>query len=418
MSTPSTHDDAHDAPPRRAPRVNRALLALIGVALLGGGAWLLRARSRAATAAGQAAASASAEARVVPVSVATVEQRDVPIYLEGLGNALPIATVTVRSQVDGRLDKVAFKEGQEVHKGDLLAQIDPRPFLIQLHNAQAALARDNAQLKNAKLNSDRYQTLLKQNLIAPQQATDQQATVDQNEATVKSDEAQVENARLQLDYAHIVSPIDGVTGVRLVDSGNLVHQSDSGGIVVVTQIKPMAVLFTLPEDDLPRVSKELAAGAISVDAYSRDGLRKLGTGQLALIDNQINQATATIRLKAIFPNDDRSLWPNEFVKARLLVSTKRGAIVVPAPVAQRGPQGTFAYLVGADKTVSMRTIEIESTQGELAIVKRGLSVGEQVVADGQNQLRPGSKIAPRPVTSASSASAASGANSAHAGAAP
>ena len=390
------------------PKANRWIFLVVGVVVIGGAGWLVRARSQAKTTAATAAASASAEARVVPVVVATVEQKDVPIYLEGLGSALPLATVTVRSQVDGRLDKVTFKEGQQVHKGDLLAQIDPRPFLIQLHNAEAALARDRAQLKNAKLNLDRYQTLLDQKLIAQQQATDQQALVDQNDATVKTDEAAVENARLQLDYAHIVSPIDGVTGVRLVDQGNLVHQSDAGGIVVITQINPMAVLFTLPEDDLPRVAKELASGPVVVDAYGRDGVRKLGTGQLTLIDNQINQTTATIRLKATFPNEDRSLWPNEFVKTRLLLNTKKGALVVPGPVVQRGPSGTFAYVVGADKTVSMRPIEVDTMQGENAIVAKGLSPGEQVVSDGQSQIRPGSKVAPRPPTGASAPGASAG----------
>jgi multidrug efflux system membrane fusion protein len=332
---------------------------------------------------------------VVPVSVATVVTKDVPIWLEGLGTATPIATVNVKTLVDGRLDAVAFKEGQLVHKGDLLAQVDPRPFQIALHNAEAALARDSAQLREARLNLERYRTLRAQSLVAQQQVDDQQALADQYEATTQSDQASVDSAKLNIDYAHITSPIDGVTGVRLVDPGNIVHASDQSYMVVITQLDPMAVLFNLPEDDLPRVQKGLAAGKIPVEAYSRDGQTKLGTGQLALIDNEVNQATATIRLKALFANADRSLWPNEFVKARLLLDTRKGAIVVPATAVQRGPNGTYAYVVGSDDTVATRPVEVASTQGEEAIIGKGLAASERVVTDGQNQLRPGAKVQPR-----------------------
>jgi membrane fusion protein, multidrug efflux system len=375
------------------PGGRRWIAAGAGVVVIavGVGFW----RARASSHAGAAPAS-SAEARIVPVSTASVEKRDVPVYLEGLGNALPLATVTVKSQVDGRLDKVAFQEGQEVHKGDLLAQVDPRPFAIQLHTAEAAMLRDSAQLRNAKLNLSRFHELVERKLIAQQQVDDQQALADQLEGTVKADEAQIENARLQLEYARIKSPIDGTTGVRLVDPGNLVHASDANGIVVITQLDPMAVTFTLPEDDLPRVSREQAKAPLDVEAYNRDGSTKLAAGKLELVDNQVNQATATIRLKAIFANPDKSLWPNAFLKVKLLLSTEKSALVIPAAAVQRGPQGTFVYVVGQDQLVSLRPVELGPTVDQLAVVGKGLTPGEQVVVEGQNQLRPGAKVQARP----------------------
>jgi multidrug efflux system membrane fusion protein len=391
-------------------RANRWVLGLVGLALVGGLGWLLRAKKP--DAAGPAAGAPTD--RPVPVVLATVTQADVPIWLEGLGSVVPLATVSIKSQVDGRLDRVAFKEGQHVKKGDLLAQIDPRPFQIKLEQAQATLARDQAQLANARLNLDRYKALREQNLIPQQQVDDQQASVDQQAAAVRADQAPIDDARLSLDYARITSPIDGVTGVRLVDPGNIVHPADPGPIVVVTQLDPIAVIFTLPEDDLPRLAKELAAGKVAVDAYSRDGAEKLVRGEVALIDNQINQATATIRIKALFPNEKRALWPNQFVKARLLLTTRKAAIVVPAAVVQRGPQGAFAYVVGPGRTASPRPIEVDSLQGEQAIVAKGLAPGEEVVADGQAQLRPGSKIAPRGAEGASAPPDGSGAPAASA----
>jgi multidrug efflux system membrane fusion protein len=379
------------------PKRRRIFIALGAMAVLLVAVVVWRSRSQSSRSG--APAAASAEARVVPVSVATVGKQDVPVYLEGLGNAQPLATVTIKSQVDGRLDKVVFQEGQEVKKGDLLAQVDPRPFAIQLHQAEAALMRDGAQFRNAKLNLERFRELRLRNLIAQQQVDDQQAMVDQLEGGVKADEATAENARLQLDYARIKSPIDGTTGVRLVDPGNVVHASDPTGIVVVTQIDPMAVVFTLPQDDLPRVSKKLAEGPLTVEAYNRDGAIHLQTGRLELIDNQVNQATATIRLKAIFPNANRSLWPSEFVKVKLLLTTEKDALTIPAAAVQRGPQGVFVYVVGPDQTVGMRPIETGTTVDQLAIVSKGLSPGDRVVVEGQNQLRPGAKVAPRPAGS-------------------
>jgi len=393
------------APPHAAdltqPRrswVTRVVLLVILTALVAGAIVMVRARSRAAAAAAAAAASAM-QNRVIPVTTADVVQRDVPVWLEGLGNVAAFYTVTVKTQVDGRIDRVLFKEGQRVKKGDVLVQIDPRPFAIQLESAQAAIARDQANLKNARLNLDRYKTLSQQNLIAVQQFTDQQSSVDQLDAQVRADQATIDAARLNLDYARITSPIDGVTGVRLVDPGNVVHASDTGGLVVVTQLDPIAVFFTLPEDDLPEISEATAGGAkLDVEALSRDGDKPLGKGTLSVIDNEINQQTATIRLKAIFDNPQSMLWPNQFVKARLHLQTRQNAIVVPAAAVQHGPNGTFAYVVGKDETAQVKPIEVLATQGDLAVIKSGVAIGDHVVIEGQAQIRPGAHVAPKPVS--------------------
>jgi membrane fusion protein, multidrug efflux system len=385
---------AETTPPRRVPVARFVVLGLI-VAVVGASVWLFRQRQQAASSAAAAAASA-ANNRVIPVLTAQAARRDVPIWLEGLGNVAAFYTVTVRTQVDGRIDKVSFVEGQAVKKGDLLVQIDPRPFAIQLESARAAFARDSANLKNGRVNLERYKTLTQQNLIAVQQMTDQQSSVDQLAAQLRADQAQIGAAQLNLDYARVVSPIDGVTGVRLVDPGNVVHASDAGGLVVVTQLDPIAVIFTLPEDDLPSIHQAMAAGPLAVEARSRSGDKVLASGNLSVIDNQINQATASVRLKAIFTNADRLLWPNQFVKARLQLASRKGALVVPASAVQHGPQGTFAYVVTADSTAEARPISVDATQNDTAIVTSGLSPGEQVVVEGQTQLRPGARVATRP----------------------
>jgi multidrug efflux system membrane fusion protein len=386
----------------------RIVLLFVLVSAIGGLVARTVFKSRAAATAAAAASASAAANRVVPVLTSAVAERDVPIWLDGLGNVSAFYTVTVKPQVDGRIDKVLFKEGQHVKKGDVLVQIDPRPFAIQLQSAQAALARDTAQLKNGQLNLDRYQTLSGEKLIATQQLTDQQATVAQLDAQVRADQAQVASAALSLDYARITSPIDGVTGVRLVDPGNVVHATDPGGLVVVTELDPIAVFFTLPEDDLPAISRAREGKAdLGVEARSRDGDALLGEGKLSVIDNEINQATATIRLKAIFDNPKQLLWPNQFVKARLRLGTRERALTMPAAVVQRGPQGTFAYVVGPDSTVTAQPIEIEVIQGETAIVTKGVKPGDQVVVEGQAQLRPGAKVATKPATSASPSSSQS-----------
>jgi multidrug efflux system membrane fusion protein len=333
--------------------------------------------------------------RPVPVLLARAVARDVPLTLEGLGTVVAYKTVNVRAQVDGRLDKVIFREGQAVKRGELLAEVDPRPFEILLHQGQAALARDEGQLHGAERNLERYQVVVEKQLIPQQQVDDQRALVEQYGGAVQGDRVQIENARLQLDYARIKSPIDGVTGVRQVDPGNVVHASDPSGIVVVTQLDPIAVLFTLPEDDLPRVAPAQAAGPLTAFAVSRDGAQILAEGKLELVDNQINQNTATIRLKAIFPNPRHTLWPNQFVKARLLLSVRKGALVIPAVAVERGPQGAFVYVVGADEKAESRAVTLDRLEGDQALVSKGLAAGDAVVIEGQNQLRPGAKVASR-----------------------
>lgn len=382
--------------PRPGSSSRRLVGLLVAVGLVVGVGLVVRGQTRkAAGPAGPAgSASGAPENRPVPVVTALVEQKDLPIYLEGLGSVTPIQSVLVKTQVDGRLDQVFFKEGQFVKKGERIAQIDPRPFSIALSQAQAALARDRAQLDNAKRNYERYKTLAKEAIVPEQQVTDQLAQVEQLAGTIASDQAAIDSARLQLDFASIEAPLDGVTGVRRVDPGNVVRAADVGGIVVITQLDPIAVLFTLPQDDLPRVSSQMALGPLEVEAFARDGVTRLGAGKVALIDNEIDPATATMRLKAELPNPDKQLWPNQFVKARLLLMTKKGALVVPATAVQRGPRGTFVYVVQPDQTAATKPVEVELLQGEDATI-RGLEAGETVIIEGQTQLRPGSLLAPR-----------------------
>jgi len=349
-----------------------------------------------------AAPSAGYENRVVLIQVVTASRADVQVILERLGNVTPIVTVVVKSQVDGRLERVFFKEGEQVRKGQLLAQIDVRPFQIQLQQGQASLARDSATLTNAKLDLGRYQALGDQNLVPRQQVDTQRTLVAQTEAANLADQAQISSAKLNLEYSRITAPVAGVTGVRLVDPGNIVHASDSSGIVIVTQLDPIAVIFTLPEDDQFRVNQAMAEGPLNVEAYSRDGAKKLGTGQVLLIDNQINPTTATIRLKASFANADHALWPNGFVKARLVLATNKGALALPNNTLKKGPQETFVYVVKGDQTVEVRPIDVATIQGDTAIIQSGIDVGEKVVSEGQNQLRPGAKVSVRTASEPSS----------------
>jgi multidrug efflux system membrane fusion protein len=328
----------------------------------------------------------------VHVALAKVEKRDVAIWLDGLGTVAAWQQVTVKPQVDGRLDSVAFREGQTVAKGDPLAQIDPRPFQVQLHQAEGNLAKDQATVRNGKLNLERYQALVAEKLIAPQQADDQAAMVAQAEGALQADRAAVEAARLNLDYATVRAPFAGVVGVRLVDPGNIVHQSDPNGLVVLTQVEPAAVLITLPQDQLDAIVAALRGGDVPVEVWSRDGVRQLGAGTLYAIDNQIAAATGTVKVKAQAPNPDHKLWPNEFVKARLLVDTVHGALVVPASAIQRGPQGPFVYVAAGDQTVAPRSVVVARMTGDQAVVT-GVIAGEQVVVEGQSQLRPGAKVA-------------------------
>lgn len=383
----------------------------IAAAVIGGVVWWLQTRgSSPSTAAPNAVPGANhakgggGGERVVPVQVAPVEQKDLPIWLEGLGTVMASQQVTVRPQVDGRLDAVLFTEGQLVKKGDVLAQIDPRPFMVQLHQAQGALARDKAQLDAAKRNLARYQGLQKQNLVAQEKVDELAGQVGSLEGSVRMDLSQVENAQLMLDYAKVKAPFDGVTGVRLVDAGNIVRAADPNGLVVITAIDPAAVMFTVPQDRLTGVAAALARSDVPVEIWNRDGTAKLATGKLAVLDNQVNQATATLRLKALVPNPDRVLWPNAFVKARMLLETRTAAVVIPSVAVQRGPQGTFVYVAGEDKTAQMRTVTVGIATGDVSVIEKGVAPGEQVVVEGQAQLRPGGKLeVARPATKGSPA---------------
>jgi len=392
-------------PPNRTRSI--VIRVVVALAVIGGVVWYMKFRTSSKSSApvagapassgapGAAAGGGSGEGRTVPVQVATAEKKDLPIWLEGLGSVAAFQQVTVRAQVDGRLDKVLFTEGQAVKRGDLLAQIDPRPFMVQLHQAQGALARDRASLETSKRNYDRYKDLFAQKLVAQQQVDQYAGEVGQFEGAIKMDQAQVESAQLNLDYAAVKAPLDGITGVRLIDAGNLIKATDpTAGLVVITAIDPASVLFTLPQDKLPGVTAALQRGDVPVQVWNRDGTALLATGKLAVLDNQVNQQTATLRLKALVPNGSRTLWPNAFVKARMLLETRQGALVVPAVAVQHGPQGSFVYAVGADKTAQMKPVTVALIAGETAVIDKGLEGGEQVVIEGQNQLRPGGKVEP------------------------
>jgi multidrug efflux system membrane fusion protein len=378
---------------RSAPKTGTRRWGLWLMALLvpaAAGIWLL-ARSgprESPTAAGSRPAAPS-----VPVVAAAVRQGDMPLYLTGLGSVTAFNTVAVKSRVDGQIVKIAFQEGQVVREGDLLAEIDPRPFEVQLNQAEGQLARDSAQLRDAKINLERYRQLVEQKFIATQQLDDQEAQVGQYEGTIKIDQAQIENAKLQLTYSRITAPISGRIGLRLVDVGNVVHANDQNGLLVITQVEPIAVVFTTPEDDLPPVLKKLRAGEHpTVDAYDRAGREKLASGELLSVDNQIDQSTGTTRLKAVFANQDEVLFPNQFVNVRLLLDVRKDVSIVPSAAIQRGPQGTFVYVIKPDETVEVRPVKPGPALAADTSIEDGLSAGEMVVVDGVDKLRPGSKV--------------------------
>jgi membrane fusion protein, multidrug efflux system len=338
-------------------------------------------------------AGAHAVAAPVVVDVAETMRSDVPLYLEGLGTVEAFYTAKVAARVDGLLERVNFVEGQQVRKGDVLAQIDPRPLQAALDQAVATKAKDEAQLGTAKLDLDRYIILAPQNLVAAQTVDTQRSLVAQLQAQLKIDQAIIDNARTQLDYTTITAPIAGRTGIRQVDPGNNVHATDTTGIVVVTQLQPISVLFTLPEDSLPGVSKALAAGGVSVIALLRDDKTQLDTGTLSLIDNEIDSSTGTMRLKATFPNAGNTLWPGQFVNVRVLVQQQRGVIVLASAAVQRGPDGLFVYVVKPDMTVTARTITMTGEENDgTVVVTAGLQPGERVVTSNQYRLEPGTHV--------------------------
>ena len=376
--------------PQPRPLLKRSWFwAVLLCIVVGGAAAVWKARQPAPSA---AAKGGKPPALPTPVLVVPARSGDMNLYLTGLGSVTPMNNVTVRSRVDGQLMSVHFREGQNVAKGSLLAAIDPRPFEVQLTQAEGQMARDREQLGNARLDLERYRTLWKQDSIPRQQLDTQEALVRQNEGAVKVDQGQIDSAKLQLTYSRITAPISGRIGLRLVDAGNMVHASDPGGLLTITQVQPIAVVFPLPEDSLPPVLRKMKGGRLAVEAFDREMKQNLATGELTTVDNQIDPTTGTVKLKAVFANRAGELFPNQFVNARLLLDVKKDAIIVPSAAIQRSPQGAFAYVLKADKTVAMRPVKTGISQGGDTSITEGLEEGEQVVVDGAERLRDGSKV--------------------------
>ena len=370
----------------------RRWLWLVALVVFAAGAYWLR-----ATLGGRPTSAAqSAKRPAVPVVVATARAGDLLVYLTGLGSVTAFHTVTVKSRVDGQLVNVTFREGQLVQEGDLLAEVDPRPFQVQLEQAQGQLARDQAQLDDARRTLQRYRRLHAEKVVSQQELDDQAAKAGQFQGAIQADQAAIDSAKLQLTYARITAPIGGRTGLRLVDPGNLVHANDANGVVVITQLQPIAVIFTIPEDNLPAIMKKLNAGEqLETDAFDRSDQNRIASGTLLTVDNQIDQSTGTVRLKAVFQNDDGALFPNQFVNVHLLLDVKRGTVIVPVAAIQRGPRGTFAYAVKPDHTVEVRTLTVGPAGRTEAAIESGLAAGDVVVIEGVDKLREGTLVQAR-----------------------
>jgi len=332
-----------------------------------------------------------AAARGIPVAASPARRGAMRIYLDGLGSVMPLNTVTIRTRVDGQLMKVAFAEGQTVHEGDLLFEIDPRPFQVQLEQAEGQLAKDQALLKNARADLERYE--IAKEAVSRQQIDTAAANVAQYEGALKIDQAQIDSAKLQISYSRITSPLAGRIGLRMVDQGNIVHASDANGLAVITQLQPIAVLFSLSEDLIPRIMRKMTAGeTLAVEAYDRELKIRLATGTLVAVDSQVDSTNAMVRFKAQFSNTDFALFPNQFVNARLLVDTLRDVILVPAAAVQRSPTSNFVYVIKPDNTVEMRNITVGPNEGDETVIESGLAAGETVVTDGVDKLQQGTKV--------------------------
>jgi multidrug efflux system membrane fusion protein len=349
-------------------------------------------------------ATAQTPAPVVPVTAGTVAAQNVPVYLQGIGTVQAYNMVAVKTRVDGQIVKVFFKEGEEVKEGDPLFQIDPRPFQAALEQAQAAKQKDEAQLAGARLDLERYAKLLGTGYQTRQSYDNQTALVAQLQAAIKGDQAQIDNAQLNLGYALIRSPIDGRLGARLIDKGNIVHANDNTALVTITELKPIFVSFTLPQDTLDELRQEQNKAPLAVHAYSSDGSKLLSTGKLTLIDNSVDQATGTIHLKARFDNQDERLWPGQFVSLRVVLRTRPNVATVPAQTVQEGPNGDYAYIIKPDNTVERRNVEVASVQDGIAVITKGLSPGERVVVDGQYRLTQGARVKILPPRASNTAS--------------